>query len=123
VGRQAELGKLDELLEAAERGHGRFLSISGEPGIGKTRLALEAARRAESRGRNVLYGAASVVEGAPAYLPVIEALSGYVDACTTETLRIQLGQATADVALLLPTVILFEDSVAVVTSFWSKTLR
>ena len=102
MGRQSELGRLEQFLHTAERGHGRFLFLSGEPGIGKTRLALELAERAETRGWRVLYGRANAVEGAPAYLPVTEALGGYVQACPAATLRIQLGEAAPDVALLLP---------------------
>ena len=102
MGRKAELGTLAGFLETAKRGDGRFVFLSGEPGIGKTRLALELADRAESQGWRVLYGRAIAVEGAPAYLPISEALSSYVEACPAETLRIQLGEAAPDVALLLP---------------------
>jgi transcriptional regulator with XRE-family HTH domain/tetratricopeptide (TPR) repeat protein len=102
VGRQGELATLAGFLETARRGYGRFVFLSGEPGIGKTRLTLELAERAESQGWRVLYGSATALEGAPAYLPISEALSGYVDACPAETLRLQLGQAAPDVALLLP---------------------
>jgi tetratricopeptide (TPR) repeat protein len=104
VGRQAELVTLEGHLEAATRGRGGVVLISGEPGIGKTRLALELARRAQSEGWQVLYGRASAVEAAPSYLPIIEALGGFVDACSSEALRIYLGHAAADVALLLPTI-------------------
>jgi len=44
------------------------------------------------------------MEGAPPYLPVIEALRDYVDVCPSETLRMQLGQGASDVALLLPAI-------------------
>ena len=61
VGRQTELDKLEGLLETARHGHGRFVFLSGEPGIGKTRLALESAERAESHGWRVLYGRTSAL--------------------------------------------------------------
>src|SRR5439155_22769193 len=41
VGRQAELNDLRAGLEAAIAGHGRLFLLSGEPGIGKSRLAEE----------------------------------------------------------------------------------
>jgi hypothetical protein len=41
VGRQAELGRLRELWAHARAGHGHLALISGEPGVGKTRLASE----------------------------------------------------------------------------------
>ena len=41
VGRQRELRRLLEALESARAGRGRLLLVSGEPGIGKTRLCEE----------------------------------------------------------------------------------
>ena len=41
---------------ATEAGERRFVLIEGEPGIGKTRLATEAARDAHAAGATVLYG-------------------------------------------------------------------
>jgi predicted ATPase len=48
VGRQAELRALDAALTAALGGAGRLVFIAGEPGIGKSRLAREAADQARS---------------------------------------------------------------------------
>ena len=41
---------------ATEAGERRFVLIEGEPGVGKTRLATEAARDAHAAGATVLYG-------------------------------------------------------------------
>jgi transcriptional regulator with XRE-family HTH domain len=88
VGRHAELGALNGILQAAANGgHGCLVLVSGEPGIGKSRLVLEVAERAQARDWKVLCGRATAVEGAPAYLPIIEALRGYIDACSVPTLR------------------------------------
>ncbi len=40
IGRAPELALLEEKYEEASRGHGQLLLISGEPGIGKSRLAV-----------------------------------------------------------------------------------
>jgi tetratricopeptide (TPR) repeat protein len=46
VGRQAELAALGTALREAERGHGSVVLVTGEPGLGKTRLVQECRRRA-----------------------------------------------------------------------------
>jgi predicted ATPase len=62
VGRAEELGALDQLLADLEGGSTLAVEVVGEPGIGKTRLLAELARRAESQGHLVLSGAASELE-------------------------------------------------------------
>jgi hypothetical protein len=56
VGRARELDDLGLALEDAASGHGSLLMISGEPGIGKSRLMEEVAARAEGLGWRVLTG-------------------------------------------------------------------
>ncbi|MBS0326196.1 MAG: AAA family ATPase [Proteobacteria bacterium] len=55
VGRAAEIARLVSARRAAESGRGRALLVSGEPGIGKSRLIDAAFDRAGGRGR---YGSA-----------------------------------------------------------------
>jgi DNA-binding CsgD family transcriptional regulator/tetratricopeptide (TPR) repeat protein len=75
VGRSAELRNLDEALEHAVGGAGRTVLVTGEAGIGKTRLVSALAERARHRGATVLTGRCLdlVGTGLP-YLPVLEAL-------------------------------------------------
>ncbi len=47
VGREREIVALTRALDKARAGHGRFVEIVGEPGIGKTRLAEELRERAD----------------------------------------------------------------------------
>ena len=58
VGRARELVAIDRALHAAAAGHGGLLLVSGEAGIGKSRLLAECARRARGMGMAVLSGRA-----------------------------------------------------------------
>ncbi len=55
VGRQLELAALGTALREAARGHGSVVLVTGEPGLGKTRLVQECRKRA-ARGTRWLEG-------------------------------------------------------------------
>ena len=74
VGRDHELRALDALLDAAMAGDGNVALVTGEPGVGKTRLVEELTRRAEVRGFVVAWGRSWEGEGTPAYYPWLQAL-------------------------------------------------
>lgn len=75
VGRDAEITALRRLLKAADAGDGAALFVVGEPGIGKSRLAAEAAALARRFGIRVLRGRATR-SGANTLRPFGEALLG-----------------------------------------------
>jgi predicted ATPase len=54
VGRERELLELRTGLDDVGAGHGRLFLLSGEPGIGKTRLAEEISNDASARGMRVV---------------------------------------------------------------------
>ncbi|MFE1381514.1 AAA family ATPase [Streptomyces sp. NPDC058740] len=65
AGRQAELARLEELLDLSRHGRSegpRAVDITGEPGMGKSRLLTELAARARRAGVTVLHGRASTGE-------------------------------------------------------------
>jgi hypothetical protein len=76
VGRQRELDRLGEAIEEAARGRGSAWYLTGEPGIGKSFLAEEAARIARTRGMRVFWGRCWEAGGAPAYWPWVQILRG-----------------------------------------------
>jgi len=68
IGREAEVVRLESLLVHADQGRGGLVEITGEPGIGKSRLAAKAGRSALARGFRVVQGRAWTE--APAWLAV-----------------------------------------------------
>jgi DNA-binding SARP family transcriptional activator len=74
VGRDRELEELSGALEDAAAGRGRLFLISGDSGIGKTRLADELASRAKDAKARVFWGRCSKRGGAPPYWPWTQAL-------------------------------------------------
>jgi len=62
-GRAAELRALMAAWTAVRAGHGRVVLVTGEAGIGKTRLVAELARRADNAGARIAVGAGVDVGG------------------------------------------------------------
>jgi predicted ATPase len=74
VGRNADLDRLTGLLGTASAGQSVVMLVSGDAGIGKTRLATELAATARGRGFTVLPGRCAELAGAIPYLPLADAL-------------------------------------------------
>ncbi|HEY5946308.1 MAG TPA: AAA family ATPase, partial [Kofleriaceae bacterium] len=125
VGRDVELGQLDEALADARAGRGGVALLIGEPGIGKSRLVEEVARRAN---QDAVWGRAWEAGGAPPYWPwtqVLRAIGGAATSVHVARVRgdaVDLPPAAADDRFLLfdavtqhliaaarPLVIIFED--------------
>jgi predicted ATPase len=102
VGRGRELAELVAGLEDAFAGRGRLFLLSGEPGIGKTRLAEELMEHARARGARVLVGRCWEAGGAPAYWPWVQSLRAYVRESDPAALGTELGTGAADLAQVLP---------------------
>jgi predicted ATPase len=74
VGRDAETRQLEAALGEAGAGHGAMVLLSGEAGIGKSRLARDAVRAARARGFVVLTGRAVAGSVPTPFRPFAEAL-------------------------------------------------
>ena len=74
VGRDAELSQLLALLDTVAAGQPVVTLISGDAGVGKTRLVTELAARARDRGFTVLSGRCAELGHAVPYLPLADAL-------------------------------------------------
>jgi DNA-binding CsgD family transcriptional regulator/tetratricopeptide (TPR) repeat protein len=73
VGRGAELAHLGRLLDGMDAATARLVLLTGEAGVGKSRLVREAMARARDAGVTVFFGRA--VPAGEAYRPLVEALS------------------------------------------------
>ncbi len=102
VGRERELGELQGGLREAERGHGSLFLLSGDPGIGKTRLADRLCGFAAGRGARVVWGRAWEGEGAPAYWPWVQVLRGLAEASTPADLAAHTGAGAAYLVQIVP---------------------
>jgi DNA-binding CsgD family transcriptional regulator/tetratricopeptide (TPR) repeat protein len=74
VGRDADLRLLELVLGRAAAGTGSVVLVSGEAGIGKTRLCQELSRSHRSRGGQVLIGRAFPEEAAISFGPIADTL-------------------------------------------------
>jgi DNA-binding CsgD family transcriptional regulator len=103
VGRVEELARLLTALERAEQGQPAMVLVSGDAGVGKTRLLAELADRAHQRGAQVLVGGCLAVGdvGLP-YVPVIAALRSFVAEADNETLVAGAVKGLPALGRLLP---------------------
>jgi predicted ATPase/DNA-binding CsgD family transcriptional regulator len=76
VGRGAEVAALTRALDAAGSGAGGAVFVTGDAGVGKSRLAREAALLAATRGYLVLTGRATESTIPVPFRPITEALMG-----------------------------------------------
>jgi predicted ATPase len=104
VGRDSELEELAAGLEDARKGQGRLFLLSGEPGIGKSRLVDEFTRRSVDRHVRVLWGRCWEAGGAPAYWPWVQLLRSSLRDVDAATARAQIGAGAADIAPMIPEV-------------------
>ena len=102
VGRHHELEALCAALDAACAGSGRLVLLSGEPGIGKTRTALELTAHATNRDSRIVWGRCHEEAGAPPYWPWVQILRAVAAERNTDELRADLDAGASDIADIVP---------------------
>ena len=102
VGRDAPLRSLEQAVDAARAGRGRVFVISGDAGIGKTRLAEELAGRVRAAGGRALIGFCPSTGGAPPLWPWARALRELDEQDGAGALDAVAESARVDLADLLP---------------------
>jgi len=101
VGRTDELARLESLMEG-DKEDSRIVFVRGEPGVGKTRLANELARRARGRSWEVAYGRAYPVEAGTPYSIFSDAWLPTLNAMDSSTLTVLSRGGEAQLRYLFP---------------------
>jgi len=100
VGRDAEVAALDEQVALARTGAFRVVLVTGEPGIGKSRLVSEVAER--HRGSAVVVGSRAFELGMTYSLALwVEAFERLLGSAPTAEVRRLCGSSVRDLALVL----------------------
>jgi DNA-binding CsgD family transcriptional regulator len=103
VGRRRELAAVATALQGIGR-DARYVALSGEPGIGKTRMLEELARRGEERGCTVLTGRGAELERDLPFGVWVDALDDHAAWLGPDRLERMLGDRVAELARVLPSV-------------------
>jgi hypothetical protein len=110
VGRESELSRLLDRLDAAASGHGGLVLLGGEPGVGKTRLSEDVMREEAARVALALAGHCHE-SGTTPYGPFVELFEQLLRAIPDDQLRDLFGADAAELARLVPKVHRFVDGI------------
>ncbi len=102
VDRLRELAELRLGIDGAAAARGRLFTIAGEAGVGKSRLAHEAASYAEAKGMRTLWGRCWEHGGAPAYWPWVQVVRGLMQNVEPTLFANWLGAGAAEIAQIAP---------------------
>jgi predicted ATPase/DNA-binding CsgD family transcriptional regulator len=102
VGRHHEVETLCAALDAACAGGGRVVLLAGEPGIGKTRTAMELTSHAAFRDARIVWGRCHEEAGAPPHWPWVQILRAVTSLRDVEELRADLDAGASDIAEIVP---------------------
>jgi predicted ATPase len=102
VGRDRELDRLRSAYLAAAGGGSRFVTLSGEAGIGKTTLAEALTRDVWEMHGSAAWGRCWETGGAPAYSPWVQAIRAYARGLDERGLGRLLGSGAEYVVRLVP---------------------
>lgn len=104
IGRSEERAVLRQAIHRSINGTGGIVLISGEAGVGKTRLVDEVTAEAKAQGLFAVRGHCSDMEGAPPYLPFVEAIEYGLSVTGRDAFRDAMGDAGPEIARFVPKV-------------------
>lgn len=102
IGRSEQLALLSELIASGATGERSVILISGDAGIGKTRLIAEVMHLASERGVNVLQGHCFEQDRSFPYAPLIDLLGSFATERSPDILQRDLGDVASELVKLLP---------------------
>jgi hypothetical protein len=102
IGRTPELTGLRAQLEQVKGGHGQVVVISGEAGIGKSRLVMETRAIATTEGFLVLQGSCFPADRSCPYAPLLDLLRSFLATDARARIIAELGLLTDAFFPLLP---------------------
>jgi DNA-binding SARP family transcriptional activator len=102
VGRLRELREVELVLDGVLAGSGHVLTVTGEPGIGKTRTARHVTARAHAAGATVVWGQGSDRGEVRPYRPWAKVLRDYAASAPPDELRDDLGAGAPDLVQIAP---------------------
>jgi len=102
VGRGHESQQLRQHWANAQQASGQLVLLSGEPGVGKTRLAQDLVAHAQNSGATLLRGGCYEYEATTPYLPFVEAFREWAHRQGPEELRRALGATATEIAKFAP---------------------
>jgi DNA-binding SARP family transcriptional activator/tetratricopeptide (TPR) repeat protein len=102
VGREQPLATLLGAMDGARTGRGRLVLVSGEAGIGKTRLVEEVAAHAHATGVPVAWGRGYEGGGTPAFWPWVQVIQSLLERLDPDVARAASGSAAGEIAQIAP---------------------
>ncbi len=102
IGREVQRGQLLEQLEQARTGHGQLATVSGEAGIGKSRLVAEVTRQAAAAGFGVVQARCYETERSIPYGPLLGLIHHQLTLHSVAEMRAELGEAAGELGQLAP---------------------
>jgi DNA-binding NarL/FixJ family response regulator len=102
IGRRPELTALAQSLKELKDRRSPIVALSGEPGIGKTRLLDELCARADGHGHLVLCGRAAEMEQDLPFAVVVDALGDYAASLGSDRLQRLIGAQAEELTPVAP---------------------